>query len=65
VVDGETGVIVTRPDDAEAVAGALAPLLDDPDRRAAMGAAGRRRAVSEFTYDLLARRLHEALAGLG
>lgn len=65
VVDGETGVVVAGPHDPDAVAAALAPLLDDSDRRAAMGAAGRRRAVSEFTYDLLARRLHEALRGLG
>jgi len=65
VVDGETGVVVAHPDDPRAVARALAPLLDDPPRRAAMGEAGRHRAVSSFTYDLLARRLHEALRRLG
>ena len=65
VVDGETGVVVARPDDPEEVAKVLARLLDDADLRTAMGAAGRARAVSEFTYDLLARRLHEALGGLG
>ncbi len=65
VVDGETGVVVQHPDDPAAVTAAIAPLLDDPARRAAMGAAGRDRAVSGFTYDLLARRLHDALGRLG
>ncbi len=65
VADGRTGVVVARPDDPDAVADALGTLLEEPDRMARMGAAGRARAVDEFTYDLLARRLHEALAGLG
>jgi phosphatidylinositol alpha-1,6-mannosyltransferase len=65
VVDGETGVIVDRPEDPEAVAAALAALLDDPGRRAAMGRAGRARAETSFTYDLLADRLHDALGPLG
>ena len=65
VVDGETGVIVDRPEDPEAVAAALVALLDDPGRRAAMGRAGRARAETGFTYDLLADRLHDALGPLG
>ena len=65
VVDGETGVVVRQPDDPVAVAAALAPLVDDPVLQAAMGAAGRDRAVSGFTYDLLGRRLHDALGRLG
>ena len=65
VVDGETGVIVDRPEDADAVGAALVALLDDPGRRAAMGRAGRARAETSFTYDLLADRLHDALGRLG
>ena len=65
VVDGVTGLVVERPRDPVAVAEALATLLDDPTRREAMGLAGRERAVSGFTYDLLARRLRDALVALG
>ncbi len=61
VADGETGLVVRAPDDAAAVARALASLLDDAGLRSAMGAAGRRRAESEFAYDVLARRLAEVL----
>lgn len=61
VADGETGVVVGTPGDATAVARVLAPLLDDADRRASMGAAARRRAEIEFAYDVLAGRLAEVL----
>lgn len=64
VADGETGLVVDRPGDPVAVAGALAGLLDDDDRRRAMGEAGRRRAVEAFTYDLLAARLWTSLQAL-
>ncbi len=63
VLDGVTGLVVRRPGDDAEVAEALARLLADPDRRAAMGAAGRRRAVEEYGYDLLAARLRTALVG--
>jgi phosphatidylinositol alpha-1,6-mannosyltransferase len=59
VVDGRTGVVVRRPAEPFAVAHALAGLLDDPDRRAAMGTAARDRAVAEVGYDVLAARLAE------
>jgi phosphatidylinositol alpha-1,6-mannosyltransferase len=61
VADGETGVVVANPRAPEAVARALASLLDDPARRATMGAAARARAVDDFAYDGLARRLSEVL----
>jgi phosphatidylinositol alpha-1,6-mannosyltransferase len=62
VADGETGVVVGRPSDADAVAAALAGLLDDPARSRAMGAAARSRAVAEFGYDRLAGRLGEVMS---
>ena len=62
VVDGETGYVVD-PTDPAAAADALALLLDDVDRRARMGEAGRARAVADFAYDVLATRLAEALPG--
>jgi phosphatidylinositol alpha-1,6-mannosyltransferase len=61
VVDGETGCIVARPDDVDAVTAALGRLLDDPDARARLGSAGRARAVESFAYDVLADRLGAAL----
>jgi phosphatidylinositol alpha-1,6-mannosyltransferase len=64
VDDAVTGLVVRRPDDAREVAAAFEELLDDPSRRAAMGAAGRARAVSEFSYDVLARRLGVSLGAL-
>lgn len=64
VAHGETGFVLRRPDDPEAVAAALRLLLGDADLRRRMGEASRRRAVDEFSYDLLARRLAGALAPL-
>lgn len=61
VEDGVTGLVVRRPDDPREVAAALEALLDDPTRRAEMGRASRRRAVTEFSYDVLAARLADAL----
>jgi phosphatidylinositol alpha-1,6-mannosyltransferase len=61
VADGETGFVVRHPEDPEAVAVALARLLDDTGLRLRLGAAARERAVAEFTYDALAGRLQAAL----
>ena len=55
VVDGETGYLVPLDDDVEAgLAARLAELLEDPARAAAMGAAGRERAVASFGWDAIA-----------
>ncbi|CAN5621576.1 glycosyltransferase family 4 protein [soil metagenome] len=61
VADGTTGLVIRQPEDHRAVGAAFAELLDDPDRRREMAVAGRRRAVEEFSYDVLAARLGEAL----
>ena len=64
VDDGVTGIVVRSPDDHVAVAAAFERLLDDPVAARAMGRAGRQRAIDEFSYDLLARRLGTALGAL-
>jgi phosphatidylinositol alpha-1,6-mannosyltransferase len=64
VAHGETGLVIDRPDDVDAVAAAMRSLLDDPARRAAMAEAGRRRAIAEFSYDVLAERLGRSLGAL-
>ena len=43
VEHGAGGLVVEKPDDVEAVADALAALLDDPERRRRLGAEARRR----------------------
>jgi phosphatidylinositol alpha-1,6-mannosyltransferase len=65
VADGVTGLVVSRPGDADAVAGAIGRLLDDDERRRAMGAEARRRAVASFDYGRLAPKLAAALAEVG
>jgi glycosyltransferase involved in cell wall biosynthesis len=50
-----TGLLVP-PRDAEALAEAMVELADDPDRIAAMGEAGRRRAVERFESREVCRR---------
>jgi phosphatidylinositol alpha-1,6-mannosyltransferase len=63
VVDGQTGLVLRRPEDPAELAAALGSLLDDPPRSAEMGLAGRRRAEGSFAYDVLARRLADAFDG--
>lgn len=64
VADGQTGVVVDRPDDPPAVAAAVSRLICDPEAARRQGLAARGRAVSEFSYDVLAGRLMAALDGL-
>jgi phosphatidyl-myo-inositol dimannoside synthase len=62
VVDGVTGLVVDGRNN-DAVSGALRTLLDDADARTCMGHAGRERAVRDFSYDDLVRRLAPLAAG--
>jgi glycosyltransferase involved in cell wall biosynthesis len=55
VQDGRTGIL-TEPGDHETIAAALTSLLDDPHRRAELGAAGRRRAHEEFSVARMTER---------
>jgi phosphatidylinositol alpha-1,6-mannosyltransferase len=61
VADGETGLIVRRPDDIGETVAALRRLLDDDAERERMGKAARRRAEAEFSYEVLTARLGAAL----
>jgi glycosyltransferase involved in cell wall biosynthesis len=62
-VGGDAAVLV-EPTDVAAITDALRALLDDPDRRARLGAAGRRRAAEVFPWSATAAALeavyHEA-----
>jgi len=55
VVDGKTGVL-TASGDADAISAALTELLESPARRAELGAAGRRRALAEFSVARMTER---------
>jgi phosphatidyl-myo-inositol dimannoside synthase len=59
---GETGLVVDGTSTTQ-VAGAVAGLLQDPDRARAMGAAGRDWVQREWRWDVLAARLRALLAG--
>jgi glycosyltransferase involved in cell wall biosynthesis len=58
-VTPDTGVLVD-PDNADAVAAGILDLGRQPELRAAMGAAGRRRVAREFTLERQAEDLHQA-----
>lgn len=62
--DGTTGIVVSHPEEPRDVAAAIDRLLDDPALALRMGRAGRERAVTEFSYDVLAHRLGVALGAL-
>ncbi len=63
VVDGETGVIHAA-GDQEALAKGLIGLLGDRERARAMGQAGRQRAMTTFSRDVLVRQTREIWEGL-
>jgi glycosyltransferase involved in cell wall biosynthesis len=56
VEDGVTGLLV-EPREPEALAAAIAQLLDDPERARQMGAAGRARRRREFDIDVTVTRI--------
>ncbi len=60
VTDGETGIVLD-PATPKAAATAIGTLLHDRELRARMGAAARHRAVTAFSYDLLADQLRLAI----
>lgn len=60
--EGEAALLV-RPADPEALARALGELMDDPARRLALGAAGRRLS-SRFTWSAMAEGLERVYEGL-
>jgi starch synthase len=77
VADGETGILVPiaqvddgtgTPRDPDAfaadIAAAVNALLRDTERAAAMGKAGRERAVSQFSWTEIAHRTHDLYASL-
>jgi phosphatidyl-myo-inositol dimannoside synthase len=64
VVHGETGLIVDDPESVTDTAAAIEEILTDDRVRRRMGSAARRRAESEFSYEVLASRLHAAIAAM-
>ena len=61
VADGETGIVISDPENVQSVVDAFTRLLDDDALRTSMGERSRQRTLDEFAYDVLARRLGEAL----
>jgi colanic acid/amylovoran biosynthesis glycosyltransferase len=63
VVHGKTGLLVPE-HDVDGMATAIDALLDDPEHARAMGEAGRRRVLENFTQKLTATRLR-SIFGIG
>ena len=61
VEDEVTGFVMKDPTDAAGLAARLVRILDHPETWQSMSVASRRRAESEFNYDVLAKRLGEVL----
>lgn len=64
VDNGVTGIVVDDPDNVDEVVAAFGRLLDDEALRRTMGEAARRRAVGEFSYEVLSNRLWNTLRAL-
>lgn len=62
VDDGVTGLLADTDASIDDIADMFRALLDDPARRSTMGEAARRRAVEQFSYDVLAAQLAGTLA---
>lgn len=63
--DGRRPGVVTAGFTAEEIAAAVAPLLHDPLRLAAMGTAARERAGERFSFGRMLERWEQVLAGIG
>lgn len=61
VADGVTGYVMHNSSDASGLAARIVKILDSPALRESMSRESRARAVSEFNYDVLSRRLGEVL----
>jgi len=64
IEDGKEGLLAA-PADPEDIAAKVNALLDDPELRAEMGARGRERVLSHFTWDVVGaqfRHIYERLA---
>lgn len=61
VLDGETGLVLPHPADPVEAARAIGALLSDPAEAKRQGQAARQRAMAEFSYDVLAGHLADAL----
>ncbi len=64
VADGVTGYVMSNPGDASGLAARISKILDSPSLRESMARESRARAVNEFDYDVLSRRLGGVL-GVG
>lgn len=63
VQDGVTGRVVP-PQDPAALAAVIRELVDDPEKRRVMGQAARLRVETEFTQELMTRRVMEVYESL-
>ncbi len=64
VLDGTTGLLIKHgPDEVNRLADALVELLEQPDRAARLGAAGRRRVEERFLWQHVVDRMAPALEG--
>jgi glycosyltransferase involved in cell wall biosynthesis len=63
VLDGRTGYLVP-PGSAERVAARMLALLEDPDRAATFGRAGRERVIAHWSLDRMVHGYHDLLEGI-